>query len=352
MDISKVVPSDIPEIAALQNRLLLGGRGVKTGGGFLVSGYSEDDYRRFAEMYEYFFKATVNGKIAGVLMAFESGNIPPEDKNNSLLKYAVKKDFVLIKQIFVSPDAANTGVATRLYKHLFSLIPPARPAVTVVVTEPFNRISCEFHKRRGFSEFLAFVPEPDRDGKTRRRSAWIRPSRDDDNFHDDIRLSNMHDGVDDIGQTMSTRVSNLVDLYMHEDNLNWTKIGQQCTILFALIAGFAWFYGKALPEVSYPLLAIAGTGGVVINVMFFLKIRSGLRYMNTYKQKIRECDRQLTFHYPKVGAIFDEGAFISRRSVTSRLLLALSGTGIAIWILATLLMVLNAISPSTVPAGA
>ncbi len=346
MEISKVVFDDIPEITALQDALLLDRRGVKADNGFLVSGYSAEDYLRFAERYEYFFKLTENGKITGVLMAYESRNILPEDKNNSLLKYAVKKDFVLIKQIFVSPEAGNRGVATLLYKHLFTVIPRDRPAVAVVVLEPFNRISCEFHKRRGFSEFLTFVPEPDHDGIVRRRSAWIRPSYADENFNDDLRLTNVHDGADDVGQTMSTRVSNLISLYEHEDNLNWTKIGSQCSILFALIAVLAYFYDKALPAESYPLLLTIGVGGIALNFMFLLKIRSGLAYMHTYKRKIIEYDRQLAFSYPKVSLIFDDGAFISRRSVTTKLLLVLSWTGIAIWILATLFMLFRMLAPN------
>ncbi len=48
MEISKVVLDDIGEIAALQNELLLDKRGARTGDGFLVSGFSEEDYSRFA----------------------------------------------------------------------------------------------------------------------------------------------------------------------------------------------------------------------------------------------------------------------------------------------------------------
>lgn len=338
MEISKVVFADIPQIAALQDGWLLSRRDIGSGDGFLVSSYSEEDYRRFVETYDYFFKLTENGKITGVLMAYKSEDILPQDKNNSLLKYVLKKDFVLIKQIFVSPDAGNRGVATRLYKHLFSIIPPDRPAVAVVVIEPFNRISFEFHRRRGFSEFLTFIPEPDPDGQTRKRSAWIHPSRRSCDFLDDIRLMNVHDGVDDIGQTMSARISNFISLYEHEDNLNWTKVGLQSTILFALIAVLAFFYDKELPAGMYPLLFVIGIMGVVLNYMFLLKIRSGLRYMHTYKRKIRDYDRQYSFCYPKVSVIFDEGEFISRRSITSKLLLVLSWTGIGIWVLAALFL--------------
>ncbi len=341
MEISKVVAADLQAIVALQNTLLLDEYGANAGKGFLVSRFTTEDYGRFAGEYEYFFKATENGRIVGVLMAYESSAISPGDTTNSLLKYVLKKQFVLIKQIFVSPDMSNKGVATMLYKHLFSVIPDDRPAIAVVVMEPFNKISCEFHKRRGFSEFLTFTPDADRDGKTRKRSAWIRPARDDANFYDDLRLMNVHDGMDDVGQTMSTRVSNLVDLYQHEDNLNWTKIGLQCTILFALVAALAYFYDKELQKELYPLLLLVGAGGVMINVMFLMKIRSGLEYMSTYKKKIRDYDRILAFFYPKVSVIFDDGAFISRRSITSRLLLVLSWTGIVLWTLSTIWMLMK-----------
>lgn len=346
MEISKVTPEDIPAITALQDELLLDKRGRKAENGFLVSGFSEEDYLRFTGIHEYFFKITEDGNLAGVLMAYESTNIPPEDKNNSLLRYVLRKDFVLIKQIFVSPSFGNRGIATKLYKHLFAMISPDKPAVAVVVIEPFNKLSCEFHKRRGFYEFLNFIPEPDHDDKVRKRSAWIRPAANDDDFLDDIRLMNVHDGADDVGQTMSTRISNLVSLYEHEDNLNWTKIGRQCTILFALIAVLAYFYDKDLPNESYPLLLILGIAGIILNVMFLRKIKSGLTYMNTYKQKIKDYDQKLAFSYPKVSVIFDDGAFISKRSVTTKLLQWLSWTGIVIWILATLFLLLKVLFPA------
>ena len=233
IEISKVSVADASQIVELQNELLLNDRRDYKDG-FLVSGFREEQYRDFAVRYEYFYKIVVHGELAGVLLAYESKHIEMDEKSNMLLKYALNKEFVLIKQVFVSPDFQRKGIASFLYDYLQDIIGGKKPLVAVVVLDPFNSGSSYFHQEKGFHEFLNFVPDADPDGVVRKRAAWIKPSAEaKGNIMFDLRLNNTIDGTDDLGDVMVSRMENLVLLYIHEDNLNWTKFSLQTTILFA-----------------------------------------------------------------------------------------------------------------------
>ena len=305
IEISKVSVADASQIVELQNELLLNDRRDYKDG-FLVSGFREEQYRDFAVRYEYFYKIVVHGELAGVLLAYESKHIEMDEKSNMLLKYALNKEFVLIKQVFVSPDFQRKGIASFLYDYLQDIIGGKKPLVAVVVLDPFNSGSSYFHQEKRFHEFLNFVPDADPDGVVRKRAAWIKPSAEaKGNIMFDLRLNNTIDGTDDLGDVMVSRMENLVQLYIHEDNLNWTKFSLQTTILFALFATFAYFYEKEILPDTFPVLVTVGIWGAIINILFILKIRSGIRYMNTYKGKIQDFDLLVSFHYPKLKKIFN-----------------------------------------------
>lgn len=339
MTITAVTPADIPQITALQDRLLLPVKNLEDG--FLVSAFSAEQYGHFIEKYEYFYKASEQGELLGVLMAYRNEHIVPEDANNSLIRAAVIGDFVLVKQIFLAPEAAGKGVAKQLYRRLFADAGEELPFVCAIVLEPFNKRSCEFHKRLGFSEFLDFTPVPDKDGVVRKRSAWIRPPRGVEGMHGCLRVSNVFEGEGDEGEVLASRAATLVSLYQHEDNLNWTKFGMQTTVLFALFASFAYFYEKSVTAAAAPVLGILGGWGVVINLLFMLKIYSGLRYMNTYKRKVREYDDLLTFYYPHLARIFRREEYIARTSITCRLMFVFSLIGLLSWVCVSILLLLK-----------
>ena len=342
IEISKVSVADASQIVELQNELLLNDRRDYKDG-FLVSGFREEQYRDFAVRYEYFYKIVVHGELAGVLLAYESKHIEMDGKSNMLLKYALNKEFVLIKQVFVSPDFQRKGIASFLYDYLQDIIGGKKPLVAVVVLDPFNSGSSYFHQEKGFHEFLNFVPDADPDGVVRKRAAWIKLSAEaKGNIMFDLRLNNTIDGTDDLGDVMVSRMENLVQLYIHEDNLNWTKFSLQTTILFALFATFAYFYEKEILPDTFPVLVTVGIWGAIINILFILKIRSGIRYMNTYKGKIQDFDLLVSFHYPKLKKIFNRDEFIARKSITCRLLYFTSVVGLISWVVVSVLLVCKA----------
>lgn len=338
MTITRATHADIPRIAALQDRLLL--PVANPDDGFLVSAFSEEQYAHFITDYEYFYLAFEGEQLLGVLMAYRSERISAQDENNSLIRACVIGDFVLVKQIFLPPDAGGKGVAKQLYLRLFADAGEQLPFVCAIVMEPFNKRSCVFHQRIGFEEFLNFTPVPDKDGVVRTRSAWMRPPRDAAGVQAFLRLSNVSRGEDE-GEVLANRSQAFVSLYQHEDNLNWTKFGLQTTVLFALFASFAYFYEKPISINAKPVLVTLGVWGIIVNLLFMLKIRSGLRYMNAYKQKIKGYDDLLMFYYPRVARIFGRHEFTSKVSITSRLMFTFSLIGLLSWICVSAMLLLK-----------
>lgn len=341
IDISPVSMQDIPAITSLQSDLLLNNINDSEKG-FLISAYTETEYQQFLSCYDYFYKATVNDKIVGCLMAFDSEDILPEDETNLMLKACAKKEFVLIKQVFVSRDCGESGVATLLYQHLGKKIDSDRAMLAVIVSDPLNIASCRFHKRVGFTEYFQFTPKADKDGKVRNRSAWIKLPNSDSDLLDHVRFTNVDTG-DDKGEIMIARSAQISGLYKHEDNLNWTKLGMQITLLFALIAAFGFFYERSITKSAFPVLLPLALWGGVINYVFYLKIKSGVRFMTKHKNNLIQFDKEIRFYFPYVKPIFPNGSKISQKSRTLKLLPNVSLFGIFIWLAVSLLLVLKAV---------
>lgn len=189
IEISKVEYHDLVQIVVLQNRLILSDTVPEDG--FLVSGYRERDYKKFLKRGEILCKAVDGDRIVGAMVVLRSTSIVPEDVNNSLLKYTVNKDFLLVKQVFVAPEYGRCGIAGRFYTLLSRLNVNGLPIVAVVVRDPPNVASRNFHSKMGFTEYLEFLPSPDKDGIVRLRSAYILPARKSADFHADVRLHNI-----------------------------------------------------------------------------------------------------------------------------------------------------------------
>lgn len=341
MIIRNATLSDIPQIAKLQDELLLP---VTDGNnGFLVSAFTPEQYEYFLSKYEYFYVAIDADILVGVIMAYHSTHVSADDINNSLIKSTIIGEFVLVKQIFISKKHSGKGIARKLYNKLFDEAGSYLPFVCAIVMEPFNQRSCEFHKRLGFIEYLNFIPVADKDGIVRKRSAWIIAPKDKEAISY-LRLHNAFDTLeDDLGDVMSNRANALISLYQHEDNLNWTKFGLQTTVLFALFASFTYFNDKDITENALPILVILALWGIIVNILFMIKINSGIYYMNAYKLKIKQYDELLTFYFPKVAKIFNSNEYISKKSITCRLMYLFSMIGLISWICVSMLLILKAL---------
>jgi len=95
-----------------------------------------------------------------------------------------------------------------------------------------------------------------------------------------------------------------VTLYMHEDNLNWLKVGRFLTLTFVLYAGFAYFWqeetdGVASLKEIVPICAL-GVLGIIVAWIFRTSLKSGLAYMLQRKQAAVDLEAKLVEQNPEL----------------------------------------------------
>ncbi len=138
-------------------------------GGFLVSEFTEDDYREFVDTTDLFFVLLEQDEVVGFLLAFRD--------TDSLLKNSLtiqeihnrdRRRIILIKQICVARKASGKGYGTRLYHHLFKQV-VGMPVYAAIVLRPYNKISILFHEKMGFKKCFEYL---EKDGLP--RGVWVR----------------------------------------------------------------------------------------------------------------------------------------------------------------------------------
>lgn len=140
--------------------------------GFLVSGFRQIEYSQFVKKAEHFLTIHIGTELVGFLLAYGSEEItdPEKEELNMYIKNNLCRNFVLLKQICISPKAEHRrkGYAGLLYRELYARIlhyyeheKSPRPIYTAIVQEPANPVSLAFHQKMGFSKIQEFVPKVD-----------------------------------------------------------------------------------------------------------------------------------------------------------------------------------------------
>lgn len=264
--------------------------------GFLMSNYSEKDYRKFlAAAPNVTFLVSTNslGRICAFLLAYNQNYA--NSLNNSDTVNIIKKSiglnarYSIIKQIAVSPDCQGQGHASRLYEEYFN-IAKGNHVFTTIVSEPENPASEHFHRSQGFSPLFTTRSTENDGSKSYRSRVW----------HASAPFS--LEGAPEA--TPMVLVENLHianQLYLHEDNLNWTKIRFLVTILFSLIVA-AWALTQ-LPNWGQAR-SLEGSANAALSVLLIIsgflilhsvgrKIHSGLRFMASHKECVRLLESRL-----------------------------------------------------------
>lgn len=136
--------------------------------GFLVSGYNYDEYLTYVEYAEYFYLCVDDGAVVGFILAYADYNIKESEWLNKKIQAYENKTFVLIKQICVAKKFLGKGIAIKLYEYLFEQM--KQPvSYAVIVIEPLNLPSINFHEKLGFKKQFEDIPA---DGL--RRGVWKR----------------------------------------------------------------------------------------------------------------------------------------------------------------------------------
>ena len=312
-----------------------------TSAGFLVSGYTKEQYLDYLTKADCFYVAIVDNEVVGVLLAFYDNKIQEDEIVNNIIKYSLLSNFILVKQIFVNPKFSSYGIAKKLYNHLFQNMSDNISFATVIVDKPFNHASVKFHKKIGYEKIMNITPNEDYDGVIRNRSVWYKKSKKDkkSSIQELVRIT-----TNDTSETKNVLLANLQNtttLYMHEDNLNWTKLGMLVTFVFALCAGFNHYYEKQDPT-SIVLAFIVVILGFAISILFDKKIHSGLMYMKSHKDNLKAIEDKIQHYCPNYERVISvKNKKIANNSSTSNIMNIVPHISYTIWAILLLLLFLK-----------
>ena len=165
-----VKPRHLPQIIALAQEYRLEGMASKqaTELGFLVSNFEQEDYRVFLHLANHFYVLLEDEIMCGFVLAYSSDRIQDDEWLNLLIKSRYPDPFIVIKQICVRPDSTGRGLASLLYRHLFSQV-REYPLFAAIALDPLNHPSIVFHENHGFKKIFQVTPP---DGIP--RGIWVR----------------------------------------------------------------------------------------------------------------------------------------------------------------------------------
>ena len=330
LEICDIAKEDLPAIHALAEEWLLKNASDPEESGFLVSNFTIEQYQKYLDTAEYFFMAKIDDEIAGFVLAYSKDSISPDEVLNSILKNIVVEDFILIKQICISKK--HPIAAVPLYEHLFAKQKKSL-FFTAIVDDPLNIRSINFHKKMGFTFFENIMPPPDYDGEDRIRSVWIRKGnkgKEEPTLR--IAIQNSNDKI----QNLLVKQSFSNDLYQHEDNLNWTKLGMLVSFMMALITGSAFIIREPLDLINGVISLLLITIGYMIVFLFKAKIKSGIIFMQKHKSKLVNFDKIIMQNDPSLTSTLDK--YTKQRSKTVKLIDMIPEICFIIWSILSIIM--------------
>lgn len=240
--------------------------------GFLVSGYTEDVYQARLADAEHFYVAVKGADVLGFLLAYSDERIEPDEWLNHRIKTTLGS-FLVIKQICVARAAARQGIASQLYHHVMEQW-TSHPVIAAVVSEPPNEASAQFHRKLGFVELTRMRPP---DGRLRVVWVWRKPRE----------------------SMLQTQYGIAVDLYKHEDLINWNKLNNFLYITAGLAATLAFTLGKEgvrSEGVARAVAVIITLIGFVSAVAFAIMLRFGRRYLQARKSAVVDLEEHMAWH--------------------------------------------------------
>lgn len=147
-----------------------------------------------------------------------------------------------------------------------------------------------------------------------------------DNSSDDI-IENLHDAI---------------ALYLHEDNLNWTKFGMLVSFTFAFMASFFVLLNQDATPMNLVVLSCLISVAIFINYIFHIKILSGIEYMGEHKKKVKKIERMLKYYQPNhVMMINISKQNVAKTSKTVHLMKFVPMIGYVVWGISYFVSILN-----------
>jgi len=321
LTIRQATKDDTVALQALAERWLLKNLEHPEETGFLISNFSIDAYNAYVDTAEYFWVAEEDGVLGGFLLAYKSDSIKPDEVINSCLKYSVMSDFTLIKQICSSGEVR--GAASALYQKLFAEM-DTDLALAAVVNEPLNTKSISYHKKLGFGHLWDLQPPADYDGVTRTRSIWYYSKTKQ---RPQTRMAQV--GRSDIVQHLIEKAQATAAFYTHEDNLNWTKLGMLVTFMTAILTAFAFLLDRDVDRTSNWIVSVLIGFGFLVNILFYVKLKSGLRFLNHHKKNLQRFDEAICAMMPSIPSYLDHTT--KKQSVTAKAMILMPAFSLGLW---------------------
>lgn len=240
-------------------------------GGFLVSDLERSEYEHRIVESRFFYVATDDGTIVGFLMAYTSEQLRGDEWLNRRV-LATLGAFTVIKQVCVARSHARQGVGSRLYHELLVDL-PREPVVAAVVNEPRNEASNSFHRKLGFEELTSLTPP---DGRPRLVFV-LREARLD---------------------VLMGQYGTAIDLYKHEDLLNWQKLNNFFYITTGLAAAFAFMLGDVVKDAAARRALTLGvsTLGATSSLAFLITLYFGRKYLQARKATVVRFEEHIAWH--------------------------------------------------------
>lgn len=264
--IRKAKIKDVDAIFRIAEENKLNDDNVKQG--FLVSDFSRLDYLTKIEALAHFYVIECEKKIVGFTFLYQSHDMDMSLKVNQNIKKASQGKFLIIKQVAIAKSHQHLGMGREIYDFLFRQFDC--DFFTAIVSEPKNQISIDFHLKTGF-EKIADVLEND---GLPREIYFVSRASIVDLFDKDLLLE---------------QYKLAMDVYQHEDNLNWSKISGLFYITTGLAGATGLFISQGSEQIRTIVLIIAAIG-FLISLLFSITIDNGVEYFSNRKESLIEIE--------------------------------------------------------------
>lgn len=128
--------------------------------GFLVSGYTLEDYQRVYYETNLFYVVEEDGDVRGFILGYKQEDLNYSEVVNKSIRDYAGSEFLVVKQICVDPYIQGRGYGRALFQKFIQESENLQRGIYLsIVLEPYNKTSVSFHKSLGFSKVFEIVPE-------------------------------------------------------------------------------------------------------------------------------------------------------------------------------------------------
>ena len=275
IEIRRAVYDDVERILEIARMLQLQGQREDRQGsttGFLVSGYDKRTYDEQVEQADHFYVACdpETDQPIGFMLAYSERLIGKGEEVNQQLKRLLSS-FVVIKQIAVDPNYGRRGVAGRLYDHVKARLGGTgrTQLVAAVVNDPPNEVSARFHRKQGFSPMVE-LDGPD--GRCRLIWRYSVPQGDP--------------------EVLNAQYDRAIQLYLHEDTLNWEKLRNYVYITVAMVAAGGFLLEESFTDptelgvVRGGVVLVICVLGLLLSIGYSVALWSGIKFQRAHKESV------------------------------------------------------------------